>query len=110
MPKAVAPPDQGRRAPPHEADCRSMKMTAPPDPNTRQPKFRPPPLACDAHCHIFGPAARFPYAPDAAYHPRDPAFEALQVLHKILGFERAVIVHARCHGADMRVTWDAMPR
>ena len=41
-----------------------MKTTAPPDPNTKKPKFRPPPLACDAHCHIFGPGAKFPYAPD----------------------------------------------
>ena len=83
-----------------------MKTTAPPDPNTKKPKFRPPPLACDAHCHIFGPAAKFPYAPDAAYHPPDSPFEALQKLHSILGIERAVIVHASCHGADMRVTLD----
>jgi len=87
-----------------------MKATAPPDPNTRKPKFRPPPNACDAHCHIFGPAARFPYAPDAAYWPPDSPFEGLQKLHSILGIERAVIVHASCHGADMRVTLDAIAR
>jgi predicted TIM-barrel fold metal-dependent hydrolase len=87
-----------------------MKTTAPPDPNTRQPKFRPPPLACDAHCHIFGPAAKFPYAPDASYHPPDSPFEGLQKLHKILGFERAVIVHASCHGSDMRATLDGIKR
>jgi predicted TIM-barrel fold metal-dependent hydrolase len=34
----------------------SVKTTAPPDPRTRTPKFQPPPLACDAHCHVFGPA------------------------------------------------------
>ncbi len=28
-----------------------------PDPDTRKPRYRPPPLACDAHCHIFGPGA-----------------------------------------------------
>ena len=87
-----------------------MKTTAPPDPNTRKPKFRPPPLACDAHCHIFGPAAKFPYAADAAYLPPDSPFEALQKLHAILGIERAVIVHASCHGADMRVTLDGIAR
>src|SRR2546429_3076441 len=87
-----------------------MKTTAPPDPNTRKPKFRPPPLACDAHCHIFGPAAKFPYAADAAYHPPDSPFEALQKLHATLGIERAVIVHASCHGADMRVTLDGITR
>lgn len=87
-----------------------MKTTAPPDPNTHQPEFRPPPLACDAHCHIFGPAAKFPYAPDASYHPPDAPFEALQKLHKVLGIERAVIVHASCHGSDMRATLDGIAR
>jgi 2-pyrone-4,6-dicarboxylate lactonase len=87
-----------------------VKTTAPPDPNTRKPKFRPPPLACDAHCHVFGPAAKFPYAPDAPYWPPDAPFEALQALHAKLGIERAVIVHASCHGADMRATLDAIAR
>lgn len=87
-----------------------MKTTAPPEPNTRKPKFRPPPLACDAHCHVFGPAAKFPYAPDAPYWPPDSPVEALQKLHAIVGIERAVIVHASCHGADMRVTLDAIAR
>ena len=84
--------------------------TAAPDPNTRPPKFRPPSLACDAHCHVFGPASRFPYAADASYQPPDAPFEALQRLHSKLGIERAVIVHASCHGADMRVTLDAIAR
>jgi 2-pyrone-4,6-dicarboxylate lactonase len=87
-----------------------MKTTAPPDPDTRKPKFRPPPLACDAHCHVFGPGAKFPYAPDAPYVPPDAPFEGLQRLHSILEIERAVIVHASCHGADMRVTLDAIAR
>jgi 2-pyrone-4,6-dicarboxylate lactonase len=87
-----------------------MKTTAPPDPNTRKPSFKPPRLACDAHCHIFGPATKFPYAPDASYHPPDSPFEALQKLHATLGIERAVIVHASCHGADMRVTLDGIAR
>jgi predicted TIM-barrel fold metal-dependent hydrolase len=87
-----------------------MKTTAPPDPDTRSPEFKPPPRACDAHCHVFGPAAKFPYAPDAPYWPPDAPFEALEGLHRKIGFERAVIVHASCHGADMRVTLDAIAR
>ena len=31
-------------------------------------------------------------------------------LHRVLGVERAVIVHASCHGSDMRVTLDAIER
>jgi len=87
-----------------------VKSTAAPDPNTRKPKFRLPPLACDAHCHVFGPAAKFPYAPDAPYCPPDAPFERLRKLHDTLGIERAVIVHASCHGSDMRVTLDAIAR
>jgi predicted TIM-barrel fold metal-dependent hydrolase len=87
-----------------------VKTTAPPEPHTRRPKFKPPPLACDAHCHVFGPAAKFPYAPDTAYWPPDAPFERLRKLHDRLGIERAVIVHASCHGADMRVTLDAIAR
>ncbi|HZM35906.1 MAG TPA: amidohydrolase family protein [Burkholderiales bacterium] len=87
-----------------------MKTTAPPDPNTRKPRFTPPPLACDAHCHIFGPAAKFPYAKDAPYVPPDSPFEGLQKLHSILGIQRAVIVHASCHGSDMRATLDGIAR
>jgi predicted TIM-barrel fold metal-dependent hydrolase len=87
-----------------------MKTTAPPDPNTRKPRFTPPPLACDAHCHIFGPGSKFPYAKEAAYEPPDSPFEALQKLHSILGIQRAVIVHASCHGSDMRATLDGIAR
>jgi predicted TIM-barrel fold metal-dependent hydrolase len=73
-------------------------------------KFTPPPLACDAHCHVFGPASKFPFDPNAAYTPEDAPFEALQELHSTLELHRAVIVHASCHGADMRVTLDAIAR
>jgi predicted TIM-barrel fold metal-dependent hydrolase len=72
--------------------------------------FKPPPLACDAHCHVFGPSAKFPYDTKAAYQPQDAPLEDLQGLHARLGLERAVIVHASCHGADMRVTLDAIAR
>jgi predicted TIM-barrel fold metal-dependent hydrolase len=81
-----------------------------PDPNTRTPTHRLPPGACDAHCHVFGPAGVFPYAPDRAYTPPDAPYEGLVKLHGILGVERAVIVHASCHGSDMRVTLDAIAR
>jgi predicted TIM-barrel fold metal-dependent hydrolase len=67
-----------------------------------------PPGACDAHCHVFGPAALFPYAPDRSYTPPDAPVDALRRLHARLGISRAVIVHASCHGTDMRVTLDAI--
>ncbi|MFM9884863.1 MAG: amidohydrolase family protein [Burkholderiales bacterium] len=86
------------------------KLIAGPDPNPLKPRFVPPAGACDAHCHVFGPASQFPYARESAYIPPDAPFEALCALHETLGIDRAVIVHASCHGADMRVTLDAIAR
>jgi len=79
-----------------------------PDPHTRQPHFVPPPGACDAHCHIFGPAARYPYAPNRSYTPPDAPLAAFQMLQSRLGLTRAVLVNASCHGSDNRVIVDAI--
>jgi 2-pyrone-4,6-dicarboxylate lactonase len=74
----------------------------------RKPSFRLPPGACDAHCHVFGPASVFPYAPNRRYTPEDAPKEELAALHRHLGIERTVIVQANCHGADNRVVLDAI--
>jgi predicted TIM-barrel fold metal-dependent hydrolase len=79
-----------------------------PDPDTRVPKYRPPAGATDAHCHIFGPADRYPYAADRTYTPPDAPLAAFQKLQKILGLERAVLVNASCHGVDNSVIVDAI--
>lgn len=65
-------------------------------------------MACDAHCHVFGPAARFPYAQGRAYTPADAPKERLAALHGALGVERAVIVQASCHGTDNGAMLDAI--
>ena len=77
-------------------------------PNPSQPAFRPPPGAVDAHCHVFGPEERFPFAPERKYTPCDAGKEALWALRDHLGFARNVIVQATCHGADNRVLVDAL--
>jgi 2-pyrone-4,6-dicarboxylate lactonase len=74
----------------------------------RPPKFQLPPLSCDAHVHIFGPAARFPYVGDRRYTPEDTPKEDLAALHAALGIERSVLVQATCHGADNRAMLDAL--
>ncbi|MDQ8726167.1 amidohydrolase family protein [Bradyrhizobium sp. LHD-71] len=79
-----------------------------PDPHTRTPSFRLPPLACDAHCHIFGPGAKYPYAPNRPYTPPDAPLESFIALHEKLGVGRAVIVNASVHGTDNRVALDAI--
>ena len=70
----------------------------------RKPRFKLPPGSCDAHCHVFGPAAKFPFAPNRRYAPK----EALAALHAHLGVERTVIVQASCHGTDNRAMLDAI--
>lgn len=79
-----------------------------PDPNTRVPNYRAPPDACDAHCHIFGPGDRYPYAPDRSYTPPDAPLERFKELQRTLGLTRAVLVNASCHGIDNRVILDAI--
>jgi predicted TIM-barrel fold metal-dependent hydrolase len=87
-----------------------VKYCQGPDPKTKAPNFKAAPGACDAHCHVFGPASKFPYAEGRTYTPPDAPFEALQKLHGILGIERAVIVQATCHGTDNSATIDAIQR
>jgi len=73
-----------------------------------RPRFAPPRAAVDAHCHVFGPGAQFPYAPERRYTPCDAPKSKLWGLRDYLGFERNVIVQATCHGADNRALVDAL--
>ncbi|GMU72355.1 MAG: amidohydrolase family protein [Burkholderiales bacterium] len=78
------------------------------DPNPSKPRFRPPPGAVDAHCHVFGPGDVFPWAPERKYTPCDAPKEKLYALRDFLGFERNVVVQATCHGNDNRALVDAL--
>lgn len=73
-----------------------------------KPAFRPPAGAVDAHCHVFGPADKFPYHPKRKYTPCDAPKEKLFELRDYLGFERNVIVQASCHGTDNAALIDAL--
>jgi 2-pyrone-4,6-dicarboxylate lactonase len=72
-----------------------------------KPRFTLPAGAVDAHCHVFGPGAEFPYAPERKYTPCDASKAQLFALRDHLGFARNVIVQATCHGADNRAMVDA---
>ena len=73
-----------------------------------KPRFQLPPGSVDAHCHVFGPGDRFPYAPERKYTPGDASREQLFALRDHLGFARNVIVQATCHGSDNRALVDAL--
>ena len=81
-----------------------------PDPDTRRPGFTPPPGSCDTHCHVLGPASRFPYSEARNYTPPDAPVENLWKLHDALGIERAVVVQASVQGTDNAAVLDAIAR
>lgn len=87
-----------------------MKSCLPPDANPIKPLHSLPSGACDAHCHVFGPASKFPYSADRSYTPPDAPFEELVRLHDFLGLSRGVIVQASCHGTDNTAMIDALQR
>ena len=77
-------------------------------PNPKKPSYEPPAGAVDAHCHVFGPADRFPYHPKRKYTPCDAPKEKLFELRDYLGFSRNIIVQASCHGSDNAALVDAL--
>lgn len=77
-------------------------------PNPSKPHFVPPRGSVDAHCHVFGPANRFPYAPERKYTPVDAPKEKLFALRDFLGLGKNVIVQASCHGTDNSALVDAL--
>ena len=77
-------------------------------PNPSKPKFKPPAGAVDAHCHVFGPEAVFPFAPARKYTPCDAPKETLFGRRDYLGFDKNVIVQATCHNTDNRALVDAL--
>ena len=74
------------------------------------PRFTPPAGAVDAHCHVFGPMAAFPFSAKAKYLPQDADADMLFALRDRLGFARNVIVQASCHGTDNAATLHAIAR
>lgn len=77
-------------------------------PNPKKPDYKAPDGAVDAHCHVFGPADQFPYAPERKYTPCDAGKDQLFALRDHLGFSRNVIVQASCHGKNNDALVDAL--
>lgn len=66
--------------------------------------------ACDCHCHVFGPAARFPYAEPRSYTPDDAPLEAYLAMLDRLGLARGVLIQPSAYGRDNRAMLDALAR
>jgi predicted TIM-barrel fold metal-dependent hydrolase len=75
-----------------------------------RPKVLPPSNACDTHAHVFGPAARFPYADDRSYTPPDAPLAKYLAMLDAVGFDRGVLVQGSAHGRDNSAMLDALAR
>ena len=85
-----------------------LRVSLPPDPNTRAPHWTLPPGACDTHAHVFGPPDLFPYADERRYTPPAAPVEHYRNMQKITGLSRAVFVSPTAHGYDNRVILNAI--
>ncbi len=86
----------------------SAPLCAAHDPNPRKPRLAMPPLACDAHAHVCGPAARYPYAAARIYTPPDALPSQYRHLLDTLGVARCVLVQPSVYGADNAAMLDAL--
>ena len=87
-----------------------MIPQCPPPREPTRPKTPPPAGACDTHAHVFGPAARFPYADDRSYTPPDAPLEKYVAMLDTVGFARGVLVQGSAHGRDNAAMLDALER
>lgn len=78
------------------------------DPDTRFPKLKMPPLSCDCHAHICGPAATYPFAAERIYTPPDALLPAYLKMLETIGAQRSVLVQPSVYGTDNSVLLKAM--
>jgi 2-pyrone-4,6-dicarboxylate lactonase len=90
------------------AAARQIPVIQGPDPHPKTPAFKAPAGAIDTHCHIFGPAAEYPFSATRTYTAPDAPLPMFRALHETIGVNRAVIVNATLHGLDNRVATDAI--
>lgn len=79
--------------------------------NEPAPAFRAPPLSCDAHFHVFGPADRYPHGgvnEKLRYAPPFAPLADYLPLARHLGIERFVLVQPSAYGRDNTCMLDAM--
>lgn len=85
-------------------------LTQPPDPRPRPPKLKCPPGAADCHFHIFGPLAKYPFAPDSPYTSADAPIETYNALQETLGLSRGVLINAGGYGRNPQLLLDILKR
>ena len=67
------------------------QKSPPPVRDTKKPRLKAPPGACDTHFHIYGPQARFPLNEARPLDVEDSTFDDVVKLHDTLGVARGVL-------------------
>jgi predicted TIM-barrel fold metal-dependent hydrolase len=70
------------------------------DRNPRPPVPLPPPGSCDCQIHIYEDQRRYPVRWNIAHEIPDGVFADARRVLKVMGFDRAVIVHASVYDTD----------
>lgn len=86
------------------------KLTTIADPHPKKPKLKAPPNACDTHIHLFGPAAKYPFAPDSPYTAHDALPEHFFALQDTLGLSTGVIVSPGGYGRNYAMLADTLAK
>src|SRR3954465_6848900 len=85
-------------------------LTQGPDPTPTTPSLACPPGACDSKIHLFGPAAKYPFAADSPYTSRDALPETFMALQDRLGMSTAVIVSPGGYGRNSALLADVLAK
>ena len=86
----------------------SAPLCQAPSEEVRSPLTEFPLGAVDCHAHVCGPATQFPYAKERIYTPPDATLESYQLLLRMLGVDRAVLVQPSVYGTDNRAMLAAL--
>ena len=87
-----------------------LRVTLPPDPNPRKPRFTPPAGTCDTHFHVFGPPHLFPYVESRRYTPPAAPIEHFLGMAAVVGIARGIMVQPQVHCWDSASTLDAIAK
>jgi 2-pyrone-4,6-dicarboxylate lactonase len=78
------------------------------DRQPRPPMPLPPPQSCDCQVHVYGDPAKYPPKLSIGHELPRASFADAQMVLRVLGFERAVLVHPGPYDTDYRLLVDTL--
>jgi 2-pyrone-4,6-dicarboxylate lactonase len=85
-------------------------LTPPPNRTPRKPTLVLPAGSIDSHVHLFGPVAKYPFAPNANYVSEDATDEMYFALQQQLGLSRVVLVSGGGYGESYTHLTDTLKK